>query len=127
MSKKILIVEDEAPLRNLLRNKLGSEGFSVLEAKDGEEGLEIALREHPDLILLDIIMPKMDGMVVLRKLREDVWGKNASIIILTNYDTNDPILHAVVIDQPSYYLIKSDTPLEKVLEKAREVLESNPA
>ncbi len=125
--KKVLIVEvvdDEAPERSALRDKLTQSGFSILEAKDGEEGLKIALREHPDVILLDIVMPKMDGMVVLHKLRQDEWGKKASVIILTNYDANDPILFNVVRDQPSYYFLKANTPLENLLEKIQELLKS---
>lgn len=124
--KKILlveVVEDDASQRSVLREKLSNEGFSILEAKDGEEGLEIALREHPDVILLDIVMPKMSGMTMMHKLREDAWGQSASVIILTNYDTNDPILSNVVRDHPSYYFIKSNTPLEKVLEKIQEISE----
>lgn len=121
--KKILVIEDDASERNVLRDKLTHDGFSILEAKDGEEGFEVALREHPDIILLDLNLPKMDGMTVMHKLREDEWGKEASIIILTNFDTNDERLAGVVADQPSYYLIKANTPLEKVLEKIQEVLE----
>lgn len=124
---QILIVEDESSERNALREKLTHEGFSILDAKDGEEGLEIALREHPDLILLDILMPNMDGMTMMHKLREDQWGKSASIIILTNYDANDERLYGIVADQPSYYLIKADTSLEKLLEKIQVVLDSKKA
>lgn len=70
----ILIVEDDVPELNALRDKFTHEGFSILEAKNGEEGLATALREHPDLILLDIIMPVMDGMTMLVNLRKDPWG-----------------------------------------------------
>ncbi len=129
--KKILIVdevveivEDDDSVRNALRDKLAHEGFAIIEAKDGQEGLDLALHEHPDVILLDIRMPKMDGMTLMHKLRQDKWGKNASIIILTNLDTNNERLAGIVADQPSYYLIKANTPLEKVLEKIQEVLES---
>ncbi len=73
-TKKILVVEDDVPELNALRDKFTREGFSILTAKNGEEGLAIALREHPDLILLDIIMPVMDGITMLVKLREDSWG-----------------------------------------------------
>lgn len=126
-NKRILIVEvveDDASERNALRDMLTHESFSILEAKDGEEGLEVALREHPDIILLDLSMPKMDGMTMMHKLREDEWGKEVSIIILTNFDTNNERLAGVVADQPSYYLIKANTPLEKVLEKIQEVIAS---
>lgn len=71
MTQRILIVEDEAPLRMALADALVAEGYEVLEAGDGEEGLTMALREDPDAILLDLMMPKRDGFSVLRALRED--------------------------------------------------------
>lgn len=118
----ILIVEDNLPEMNALQDKFTSEGFSVLEAKNGEEGLEVALREHPDLILLDIIMPVMDGMTMLKKLREDAWGKNTHVIILTNLDSNEKISEAIELG--SYkYLIKTNWKLEDVVAKVRERLE----
>lgn len=116
--KKILIVEDETSLRNALRDKLGLEGFIVLEAKNGEEGLDVALRDHPDLILLDIIMPKMDGLTMLKKLREDVWGKNTKVILLTNLSDNEKVSEALL--QGSYdYLVKSDWKIGDVVAKIR--------
>ena len=85
--KTILIVEDEKPLAKILDYKLGGEGFRILVAGDGREGLDIALKDKPDLIILDIIMPRMDGTTLLQKLRKDPWGKRAAVIILTNvYD-----------------------------------------
>ena len=75
--KKILIVEDEEIMLKALVEKFSSEGFEVVQAIDGEEGLKKALCEKPDIILLDILLPKMDGMAVLKKLREDTWGKHA--------------------------------------------------
>ena len=120
--KTILVVEDEISLLNALRDKLTRENFAVLEAKNGEEGLEVALREHPDLILLDIVMPKMDGMTMLRKLREDLWGKSAKVIILTNLSDNEKVAEA--LEQKSYeYLVKSDWKIEDVVAKVRERLE----
>lgn len=121
---KILLVEDEEAQRKALRNSLAQKGFAILEAMDGVEGLEIARRERPDIILLDVRMPKLDGMAMMHKLRADPWGKKASIIILTNYDTNDEQLFQLASDQPSYYLIKANSPLESILEKIQEVLES---
>lgn len=86
MSKKnkILLIEDDDPVRKVLAGKLESDGLEVLTAIDGEKGLKKALADHPDLILLDLVMPNMDGMTMLRKLREDRWGKEAAVIILTN-------------------------------------------
>ena len=120
--KKILIVEDEISLLNALRDKLTHENFAVLEAKNGEEGLAVALREHPDLILLDIVMPKMDGMTMLRKLREDLWGKSAKVIILTNLSDKEKMAEA--LEQKLHkYLVKSDWKIEDVVAKVREQLE----
>ncbi|OGH71913.1 MAG: hypothetical protein A3G00_00140 [Candidatus Magasanikbacteria bacterium RIFCSPLOWO2_12_FULL_43_12] len=120
--KTILVVEDEISLLNALCDKLTRENFAVLEAKNGEEGLEVALREHPDLILLDIIMPVMDGITMLKKLREDAWGKNAKVIILTNLSDNEKVAEA--LEQKSQeYLVKSDWKIEDVVAKVRERLE----
>ncbi len=126
-NKKVLIVEDEAPLRNALRDKLARENFSVLEAKNGEEGLESALRDHPDLILLDIVMPKMDGMTMLEKLRQDVWGAEVKVIILTNLSEVAKVSQATA--QGTYnYLVKSDWKLEDVVERVKKEMsgETNP-
>lgn len=119
--KKILIVEDEKPLREALRDKLTLEGFLPLEAKNGEEGLEAALREHPDLILLDVIMPKMGGLEMLKKLREDAWGKDTKVILLTNLIDNNQVARAV--KEGAYdYLVKSDWKMKDVISKIRERL-----
>lgn len=120
--KKILIVEDEMPLRDALRDKLAREGFAALEAKNGEEGLEIALRDHPDLILLDIIMPRMDGMTMLKELRKDIiWGAKAKVIILTNLSEIVKVSEAIA--QESFnYLVKSDWKIEDVVIKVKDAL-----
>jgi len=121
----ILIVEDELSQRKVIRAELVHKGFSVLEAKDGIEGLEMALRLHPDLILLDVRMPGMDGMEMMHRLRKDTWGKNASIVILTNYDNTEDQLVQMIDDQPSYFLLKANTPLETIIDKIEEVLHSH--
>ena len=103
----ILIVEDEIDLRELLEKKLKIEGFNVLEAENGKVGLETALSQHPDVILLDIIMPVMDGISMLKELRQDAWGKNVVVIILSNLSEVERInagLEKNVYD----YLVKSD-------------------
>lgn len=122
MNKTILVIEDEDSQRKILCEYLISKGFSVLEALDGIEGLAIALREHPCLILLDVRMPKMDGMTMMHKLRSDAWGKKAPIIILSNYDTSDTNLFQIILDEPAFYLLKADSSLDLVFEKVQEVL-----
>ncbi|OGY72538.1 MAG: hypothetical protein A3E05_00230 [Candidatus Jacksonbacteria bacterium RIFCSPHIGHO2_12_FULL_44_12] len=119
--KTILIIEDERSLREALRDKLTREGFSTLEAKNGEEGLDVALREHPELILLDIVMPVMDGMTMLKQLRENAWGKNVKIIILTNLSDIEKIADSVK-NEVYDYLVKTDWKLEDVVTKVRERL-----
>ncbi len=120
----IEVVEDDASLRNALRDKLTLEGFSVLEAKDGEEGLAVALQEQPDLILLDILMPKMDGITMMKKLRQtNEWGKKAPIILLTNLSPNEEkIMKSVIEDEPAYYLVKTEWKMADVIEKIKERL-----
>lgn len=121
---RILIIEDEIAQRKALVESLIQNGFSVLEARDGVEGLQLALNEHPDIVLLDIRMPRMDGMTMMHKLREDSWGKNASIMILTNYDINDAQLLQITIDLPTYYLLKANCSLESIVVKIQEILET---
>jgi len=124
MAKKILIVEDESPVRKAMVEKFQSEGFEVALAFDGVEGLEQANRIHPDLILLDLIMPKMDGMTMLRKLREtDAWGKQVPVIILTNLSSDDDGRISDVAELlPTYYLVKTDWRLADVVEKVKNKL-----
>ncbi len=120
---KILIVEDEESMLDALADKFAREGFPrPLTARDGESGLAIALKEHPDLLLVDILMPKLDGLTMLKKIREDEWGKTAKAIILTNLDTTDEMLGTVAATEPSYYLLKSNWKIEDVIHKSKEVL-----
>lgn len=117
----ILIVEDEILIFNALRDKFSSEGFSILEARSGEQGLEVALAKHPDLILLDIILPGINGMEMLNKLRKDAWGKDALVILLTNL--NEPAQVSDGLAQHVHaYIVKSDWTLEDIVKKVKEGL-----
>lgn len=119
--KKILIVEDESSLRRAIGDKLALEKAIFLEAKNGEEGLRVALEEHPDLILLDIVMPKMDGFVMLENLRHDDWGKTARVVILTNLDNEEYVLksfHNEVYD----YIVKTNIRMDDLISKIKEKL-----
>lgn len=120
-SRRILIVEDDPTLLTALVDKFTREGFMVLGAKDGQEGLDTALREHPDLILLDVVMPVMDGLTVVNKLRHDNWGSEVSIILLTNLSDKE---HSVVksLSGSLDYIIKSDWKLEDIVKKVKERL-----
>lgn len=114
----ILIVEDDLDLLEVLRKKFTMEKFEVLQAADGKIGLEEALHSHPDLILLDIIMPIMDGMTMLGKLRQDTWGKDVPVILLTNLSDESKVAEAMkhgVYD----YLVKADWNISDVVKKVR--------
>jgi len=120
---KILIIEDELLQLKSLADEFTDEGFQVLKAQNGEAGLALALREHPDIILLDIVMPVMDGMTMLKKLRENVWGKGVPVILLTNLSAdNDQRIKDITTTEPAYYLVKSNWALRDVVEKVRERL-----
>jgi len=110
--KKILIVEDDTSLLMTLTTKLTLEGFAVLQAHNGQEGLDIAIKEHPDLILLDIIMPVMDGMTMFNKLQEDTWGRTAKIIFLTNVADNQKWSNVLGGQD---YMVKSSWRLDDVV------------
>ncbi len=120
-TKNILIVEDEVTLLDAISNKLVQEGFKTIKAKNGQEGLGIALKEHPDLIIIDILMPIMDGMTMMTKVREDSWGKAVPIIILTNLSADENIIKGVVKDEPLYFLVKSEWSLKDIVEKIKTV------
>lgn len=119
--KTILIVEDEAPMLSVLADNLGFEGFSVLRATNGVDGLALALKNNPDLILLDIMMPQMNGLTMLEKLRADEWGEKVPVIILTNFGDNEKVAEALT-DDVSEYFIKSDVKIEEVVTRIKEKL-----
>lgn len=120
---KIAVVEDDQVLSKSLVGELEDADFDVVTAFDGEAGLELILKEKPDLVLLDIIMPKMDGMTMLSKLRESgEFGKHIPIILLTNLNADDKIMGGVAKNEPSYYLVKSGYTVADVVEKVKKCL-----
>jgi len=120
MIKKIMIAEDELAIRRPLAIRLKEEGFDVLETENGEEALAVSLAEHPDLILLDVVMPKMDGLSMLSELRKDKWGKDAHVIIFTNQADMEKI--ATATEQGAKeYIAKSDMSLEEIVVKIKSI------
>jgi len=120
-AKKVLIAEDEASILNGISDKFTHEGFSVIGVKDGREALNSALKEHPDIILLDLLMPDYDGFYFLENLRKDDWGKNARVIMWSNsHDSKslDRVKELGIL----YFMIKSDWEYKDVVNKAREIL-----
>jgi DNA-binding response OmpR family regulator len=120
--KKILVVEDEATLQKALNDVLIQEGYEVISALDGATGLDLAKKEKPNLILLDIILPKIDGFDVLKNLKEE--GSKIPVIVLTNLSDINDIQKALDLGATTY-LVKADFHLEDVLKKVKEVLKSN--
>lgn len=120
-NKKILVVEDDIDLREAIVEKFKSENFEVFESSNGKDGLEKALRIRPDLILLDLIMPKMDGTTMLRKLREDKWGRLVPVIILTNISDAEKLAEALEIGVDEY-LLKAEWKLKDVVDKVRKII-----
>ncbi|MEI7620099.1 MAG: response regulator, partial [Candidatus Falkowbacteria bacterium] len=122
MRKKILIVEDDVLLVKAISYEFEQENFEVFTAGDGVDGLAMAEQHLPDLILADILMPKMDGLVMLKKLRDREGGKKIKFIILTNVNSSDKIAEAmdlqeVVTDGYFEYFIKADIELEEIVKK----------
>lgn len=119
--KTILVVDDEKDLRDALVTILSDEGFNVLTAQDGDEGLQMAFEHKPDLILLDLVMPKLDGYAVLDRLRADEWGKDANVFLLTVLDDIDSVTRAVEHGGLEYF-VKTDWRLEDIVKKVKEKL-----
>jgi DNA-binding response OmpR family regulator len=124
VKNSILIVEDEASLRGALVDKFTRENFTVFEAKDGEIGLSLALKEEPDIILLDMMMPKKDGITMLHELRgENEWGKHVPVLLLTNVSSDDKRMLKEVSDDGSVnYLVKSDWSISMLVKRLRDAI-----
>ncbi len=116
----ILIVEDEPIMLKTLVDNLSSAGFgNIFTARNGEDGLRMAIEKKPDLVLLDIVMPLMDGMTMLDKLKQNPDAKNSKVILLTNLNANDAIMEGVIKNNPSYYMIKTDHSIDDVIAKVK--------
>ena len=126
IKKKVLVVEDELPLRQALVDVLKFANFHVAEARNGEEGLALALKEQPDVILLDIIMPVMDGFSMLKKLRASGdYGAKAPVIVLSNLSLyNEDLEGDLGATHPESYLLKTSWAIEDVVKKVESVLAS---
>jgi two-component system, OmpR family, alkaline phosphatase synthesis response regulator PhoP len=116
LNKKVLIAEDDKELLSILQTKFADAGFSVVTAKNGVEGFSVAQKESPDLIISDILMPKMDGMEMVKKIRE--YNSNALIIFLTNIKDVDYV-NDIKIPTKFDYLIKSDLKISEIIAKAK--------
>lgn len=116
---RILIVEDEAPLRQVLKDNLEEEGFEVVEAINGATGLKMATLHKPDLILLDILMPKMDGMTMMEKFRTTKGGSSVPIMLLTNLAADKKIIKGLLKYMPVYYFDKSSRTISEIIARIK--------
>jgi len=110
MSKKILVVDDEPNIVKMVANRLKVSGYGVITATDGVEGLKKAQEAKPDVILLDILMPKMDGFHTLKKLKENIITKNIPVVMFTAKGQGEDVEKAAELGAVDY-IVKPFTPL----------------
>ena len=118
---KILFIEDEISLQTTLGGALKEVGFEIENAYDGEAGLKAAQTSKPDLILLDLILPKMDGFQVLKDLKSGSETKDIPVIVLTNLESADDVGKVIALGATTY-LVKSNYELGDIVEKIKEIL-----
>jgi len=118
---KLLIIEDDLFLLNMYASKFELEGFDVVLAEDGEKGWKTAIKDMPDVILLDIMMPKMNGFEVLEKLKSDNKVSKIPVILLTNLSQKDEIERAMNLGAADF-LIKAHFRPSEVVEKIKKLL-----
>lgn len=119
---KIAIIEDDAVISQMYRMKFEAEGFEVQLADNGARGVALVESVQPDIILLDMQMPKMSGDEALRKIRASSWGKTIPVIVLTNLGAEEAPkdLHTLGIHS---YIVKADLTPKQVVERVKEALE----
>lgn len=116
MAKTVLIVEDEQSMQRALKNKLEHAGYQILTASDGEGAMAAMKSTKPDLVLLDLIMPKMDGITVLRQVKADDALRSVPVVILTNLSSGDKVAEAMQLGTFDF-LVKANYSLDDVLKK----------
>lgn len=118
---RILIVEDERPMSLALKEKFERESFDVYIESNGQQALKKSLELKPDIILLDVLLPGIDGMTMLERLRGDEWGKSVPVIILSNLSDDDKLKKSVELNAANY-LVKSNWMINDVVDQVRQVL-----
>lgn len=121
--KKVCIVEDEPMIQEIYKIKLEEEGFQVITANDGEEGFELIKKELPDIALVDVSMPKIDGITLIRMLQKDEVLLKIPIIVTSNVNDENTLKKAGELDV-KFYLVKSLFTPKDVVQIVREALES---
>ncbi|MFA6028043.1 MAG: response regulator [Patescibacteria group bacterium] len=118
---KILLVEDDEMLHSMYTQKFSQDGYKVISAYNGSDGLKKAKEEKPDLVLLDIIMPKMDGFVTLKRIKADKDLQNTPVIMLTNLGQDEDIKKGKELGADDYFIKANHTPAE-VVSKVKSLL-----
>ncbi len=118
----VLIIEDDKFLRDLIVQKLGREGFKTLEAVDGESGVKLAADEHPDVILLDLILPGLDGFEILRRLKSDGATSSIPVIVLSNLGQKEDMERALSVGAEDFMVKAHFTPGE-IVGKIKSILQ----
>lgn len=116
--KTILLVDDDMVLREMYRFAFSEAGLHVITATDGTEAIALALEHHPSIILMDIDMPQMDGYEAMKKIREDVWGRTAKVIYLSNYSAPENVYAAVSLN-PEDYIVKASHDIKEIVNRVR--------
>ncbi len=111
-NKKVLIVEDDQMISNMYKTKFENDGYTVLVAEDGATGLEMAGQEKPDIVLLDVILPQLDGFSVLEELKKRDNTKNIPVVMLTNLGTEEDIDKGKKLGADGYIVKASMTPAQ---------------
>ena len=114
-TNKVLVVDDSKVYLQMLLDKLSEKGMQISQAKDGQEGLDKALAEKPDLVILDVVMPGMDGFAMLEKLRSDSWGENVPVVMLSGL-THPRNSNKAKTDKNLIYLVKEDCKPDDIAE-----------
>ncbi|MDX1607818.1 MAG: response regulator [Candidatus Spechtbacterales bacterium] len=120
--KTILLVEDDPLIIRMYQNKLSADGYNVETAFNGEEGLTKIRKQKPDLILLDVMMPRMNGIEVLKNLKENDDTKDIPVIFLTNLGDNEEDIEKAKDMGATDYLVKSEISLSDLSEKVKEFI-----
>ena len=123
MAKTILFIEDESALQKTFGDILEKEGYDMISALDGEIGLKLAKTKNPDLILLDLVLPKVHGFEVLKELKSDAGTKDIPIIVLTNLEAIEDVNKAIELGAKTY-LVKTQYNLEEVVGKVKKAIEN---
>ena len=122
MAKKILFIEDEPTVQKAVAEISVQEGLEIISALDGEEGLKLIKKEKPDLVLLDLILPKKDGFQVLKEMKEDEKLKDIPVIVLTNLEGIGDVEKAMDLLGAAAYLVKANYELDEVVKIIKRTL-----